>query len=188
MNNSRLTIADMYYLLANLDNAPSGAPDDPQAQAVYTVEANVIDLDSPIWDQDQVQANVEDLAREMGLRVRIVWRDRYDQCAFVGKGGGTIILPTKKTYNDYRPQADGEYTACTVLHELAHILTPHQWHREDRYGSLQFQSHGPEYVRSYLNLLVRYMDIGRTQEAMEYLGVEIAAGESHGSCLPQRSR
>jgi len=177
----------MHYLRANLEIAPENGPEDPQAQRVYAAAANVIDELLPVWTKTEVEANVRAFATQRGLRIKLRWRRELNGgFAFVGRGGGTILLDAEKNSGEYFYVNEGEHIASLVLHELAHVLTPNLWRRPARYSSLGFQSHGPEFVRCYLNLLAQHIDTRKAVAAFEFLGVEIAPeGEPcHQRSLP----
>jgi len=177
---------DMHYLRTNLELAPQGRPEDPQAQRVYAAAANVIDLLAPVWTTTEVEAYVRAYAAQHRLRIRLCWRELHGAFAFVGHGGGTILLNAEENSGEFCWVKEGEHLASIVLHELAHVLTPNRWHRSERYGSLEFQGHGPEFVRCYLDLLAQHIDTRKAAAAFEFLGVDIApAGEPcHQGSLP----
>ena len=161
---SLLSDDDRYYLSSNLE-LEVAFEDDPQAQSVYSAEANEIQLHSPIWTRAQVISAVQSHAKALDLRVRVVFRRQLDQYAHVGRGGGTIFLPEDRMHPNYRPLKDGEYLACTVFHELAHILAP------CAFPGRTFRSHGAEFVRCYVDLLASVMWTDRALEAFAFLGV-----------------
>ena len=163
-----LSDEDRYWLSVNLELEPGPFENDPQAQAVYAVESNEVEIHSPIWTRAQVVSGLQTLAGSLGLRVRVVFRRQLDQCAFVGRGGGTVILPEDRTHPSYRPLKPGDFLACTVLHEFAHVVVPCTF--PDR----PFQSHGPEFVRCYVELLGLVMSTHRARELLVFLGVTMA--------------
>jgi len=150
-NCDALTKEDKYYLRANLELSPEGDSADPQAQRVYATEANVIDFLAPIWTAGEVETNVRANAARHGILIKLRWREQNGGVACVGRGGGTILLNTKGNPGEYASVNEGEHLASIVLHELAHVLTPHRFRRSVRYPSYDFQSHGPEFVRCYLD-------------------------------------
>ena len=163
-----LSDEDRYYLSVNLELEPGPFEGDPQAQALYAVESNEIEIHSPIWTRAQVVSGLQTLAGSLGLRVRVVFRRQLDQCAFVGRGGGTVVLPEDRTHPSYRRLKPGDFLACTVLHEFAHVVVPCAF--PDR----PLQSHGPEFVRCYVELLGLVMPTHRARESLGFLGVSMA--------------
>jgi len=183
---SALSAADMHYLRANLDLSPDIGPTDPQAQRVYAAASNVIDLLAPVWTTAEVEAYVRAFAAQHGLRIRLCWRKVAGGYAFVGRGGGTIVLNAEKSSGEYRRVKQGEHIASLVLHELAHVLTHNHPGWPVRYNTPGIQPHGPEFVRCYLEVLAEHVDTRKAVAAYEFLGVDIApAGEPcHQGSLP----
>ncbi len=164
-----LSDEDRYYLSVNLELEPGPFEGDPQAQALYAAESNEIEIHSPIWTRAQVVSRLQTLARSLGLRVRVVFRRRLDQCAFVGRGGGTVVLPEDRDHPPYRPGLkQGDFLACTVLHEFAHVVVP------CAFPGRPLQSHGPEFIRCYVELLGLVMPTHRATESLGFLGVSMA--------------
>src|SRR6185436_11569298 len=169
-----LTEDDKYYLLENRSLMPD-FPDDPQAQRVYAVDENVIKLDAPVWSGPQVEEEVRRFAIVNALRVRLCWRrqvsPQWGASAFVGRGGGVVLLEEERSGGSFVWVDAGQHLAAVPLHELAHILTPQCFFKSHRYNTFRFQSHGPEFVRCYLTLLAEHMDTRKAAAAFEYMGV-----------------
>lgn len=177
---------DMHYLRSNLEVSIDPGPTDPQAQRVYSVQANVIDFEMPVWRAAEVESEVRAFAERSRLRIKLRWRELNGGCCFVGRGGATILLNADHNSGSYRLVRKGEHIAALVVHELAHALTPNRWHRPGRYNSIAFPSHGPEFVRCYLDLLAEHIDTEKAVAAFEFLGVDIApegAPCRQGGCL-----
>jgi hypothetical protein len=168
INNNVLSDDDRYYLEENFELEYDMGEADPQAQAVYVVAANITDLDSPIWTRDQVVAWVGSEATARGLHVAVVFEERRDQEAHTDGQGGTIYLPADSDHPPYRPLKKGEYLASTLVHEFAHVVAV------AKHGEAKIQSHGPEFVRCYLDILSTVMPTERTEAAMAFLRVQVA--------------
>jgi len=101
-----------------------------------------------------------------------------ESLAYAGLGGGVVQLPRKGAGGMWRLVEPGQYLASLVMHELAHVLTPNVWRDKEEeagYGSIEFQSHGPEFIRCYLMLLEEHMRTDRFEAFLEHLDVRIAS-------------
>lgn len=168
-----LSAEDKYYLRGNLFMAPLGSLDDPQAQRVYAVEQNVIDVESPVWTFERIRSEVDALDEEYGLRVKIIFTDEPGYSATEEPDGGVIQLRRKGAPSEYRPLRPGLFLASIVVHEFAHLITPQVCHPGIQYGAPGFESHGPQFVRCYLDLLSRCMDTRKPEEAFAFMGVAV---------------
>ena len=86
--------------------------------------------------------------------------------------------------------SDGEYVASIVVHELAHIVTAAAYWPRSRpvLRHKAIQSHGPEFARSYLDLLSVVMPIRRTEEAFAYLAVQVTPALPEGPLADRVAR
>ena len=165
-----LSDKDRAFLQENLDLELGPFEEDPQAQALYAVESNEIAMRSPVWTRGQVESWVGARATSLELRVKVAFRKRNGAYAYVGHQGGTILLPVDRAGCSYRPVGDGEYLAYIVVHEFAHVVTVNE------HWGKTIQSHGPQFVGCFLDLLASVMRIHRTEQALAFLGVLAAPG------------
>jgi len=170
---SVLTEDDMYYLRENLEVEYDLGPADPQGQRVYAAQSNMIDCLVPAWKTDEVESYVQSFAERHGLKIKLRWRKLEGGVAYVGRGGGTIVLNRGCNSGQWIPVVEGEHILSLVLHELAHVLTPYRLRKSERYDPRELQPHGPEFVRCYIDLLAEHIDTSKVVAAFEYLGVEI---------------
>ena len=77
----------------------------------------------------------------------------------------------------YRRLTPGDFPACTVLHEFAYVVVP------CAFPGRPFRSHGPEFVRCYVELLGLVMPTHMAQSASAVLVVD-----HHRSTWPRPSR
>ena len=177
-----LTDTDRFWLAQNLELAPDGSPDDPQAQAVFAVEDNILDFDCPRWDLAETRCALDRLASDHGIELVLETRRwmcgaeaRFDSNARVG----TIVLPAEGMVGEYSPSSPGCYAAWVPLHEMAHVLTV--------VADPSVPSHGPEFVGMYLGLLEgQGVDCRRGREALRYLGVRHAAPHLGATSVSRR--
>jgi hypothetical protein len=162
-----LSDEDRYYLRTNLEMELDSPEWDPQVQAFSAVASNETHMQSPVWAREQVVAWVHSMAAARGLRVKVVFRRERDHYARARRGGGIIVLPADRTRTNYRVLEEGQYLASIVVDYFAYVAA------FNAHLGTNFQSHGPEFVRCYLDLLSTVMPIRRTEEAMRYLGVRV---------------
>ena len=178
LSGSPLAATDLMYLDDNVSISLEGGGNDPQAQRLYGVEAHYIDHATPVWTRGRMEQEVRRFSLTWGLRVKLRLKDMKESLAYVGNGGGVVLFPQGGAGGMWRSVGPDSYLASLVLHELAHVLTPNTWRRteaEAGYGSVRFQSHGPEFLRCYLTLLGEYMRIGKIEAFFEHLGMRVAS-------------
>ena len=163
-----LTDTDRFWLAHNLELAPNGGPDDPQAQALFAVEDNILDFDCPRWDLAKTRRVLERLAADHGIGLVIQTRRGLrgaEARVNTNTQVGTITLPAEGMVGEYSPSPPGCYAAWVPLHEMAHVLTV--------VADPSVPSHGPEFVGTYLELLEEaWIACGRTRDALLFLGVD----------------
>jgi len=173
-----LTKTDLMYLDDNVELAVDCGPDDPQGQRLYGIECHCVDHETPVWTRHRVEQEVRRFSLTWGLRVKLCWKDMRQSLAYAGLGGGVVQLPRKGAGGTWRLVEPGMYLASLVMHELAHVLTPNVWRRREAeagYGSSEFQSHGPEFLRCYLMLLEEHMRTDRFEALLEHLEERVAS-------------